>query len=738
MKWFNNIIYYFPFRLFVTHFKANILLIMSWFILLSMIFGYALSSYGAKYLFLNPEYLGTTSYFSFQLLGICFGIFFITWNIVSYLLLSYRYSFVASMEWPLAMFTFNNSLIPLIFIGLYLFRIYDFQTNEMFATTEQLVLYFLGMIVGFTIILLISAVYFMATNKNIFGYLEKNKKQEFKKGEEFWLNLSGNGLADRIDYYLTRKFRIRAVRNMTHYSEELLIKVFRQHHLNAFLLIILNLAILINLGFVIDKPIFELPAAGSIFLFFSVMISVFALIYYWAEEWGNFVFIVLIIFINSISGLDVFHYDSEAFGLDYSKKSIYHLDSLNNLASQENCEIDKNTTIQILNKWKEKNQKGKSKYHKPKMLIVLSSGGGSRSSAFTMKVIQTADSLTNGKLMNHTMLMSGASGGMIGLAYFRELYLRYRIGICQDLYSEKYQYNVSKDLLNKIWGAVVTNDIYYPIQKRKIGDYTYTLDRGMMMEKALNENTDYVLDKTLSSYAPFEKNSIIPISILASASVTDSRKILISSQNISYLMKASSPNKKIDFEIDAIDFRRFFKNSNADNLRYSTALRMNASYPFVLPSVSLPSVPKIDVIDAGIIDNFGMDISLRFINVFKNWINKNTSGVVIVQIRDTPKHNEIVDFEYRKIFSKFFSSFSSISENITERQDYEHDYIIDATTDILKNKLEIVRFEYNPNKEEKKASLSFHLTNKELHNIQKTALNVENFKSYERLIEILK
>jgi len=704
-----------------------------------MIFGNALHSYGAFYLFLNPEYLGTTSYFSFQLLGICFGIFFITWNIVSYLLLSYRYSFVASMKWPLAMFTFNNSIIPLIFISLYLYKLYQFQTQEMFASPQQLLMYFLGMVAGFALVLFISAIYFMITNKNVFGYLDKENKQSFKTGEELWLNLSGNGLADRVEYYLTRRFRIRAVRDITHYSEDLLKRVFRQHHLNAFLLIILNLGILVSLGFVIDKPIFEIPAAGSIFLFFSVMISVFGLVYYWAEDWGNFAFIFFLICLNALSGLDAFHYDNQAYGLDYSTKTIYHLDSLNKIASKQNIKHDKAETIKILENWKAKNSKGKAKNFKPKMFIVLSSGGGSRSSAFTMKVIQTADSLTQGKLMQNTMLMSGASGGMIGLAYFRELYLRTQLGICEDLYHPKYQDNVSKDMLNKIWASVVTNDIYYPIQMRKINGYTYRLDRGMMMEKALNENTEYFLDKPLSSYKVFEKTAAIPISILASVNVLDSRKMLISSQNISYMMKAnSSKNKYLDYEIDAIDFGRFFKNNEAQNLRYSTALRMNASYPFVLPSVSLPSKPKIDVIDAGIVDNFGMDVSLRFLNVFKKWINKNTSGVVIVQIRDTPKKDKIEDFEYRKMFSKFFSSYSSISENITVRQDYEHDYIVDATNDILKNKLEIIRFEYNPSDEEKKASLSFHITKKELKNIQKTAVNESNMRAYHRLKEILK
>ncbi|MGB1316538.1 MAG: hypothetical protein ACPG4Y_10990, partial [Chitinophagales bacterium] len=138
-----NIIFYFPFRLFITHFKTNVLLIVSWFVLFMMIYGNILNSYGAYYLFLNPGYLGVTSYFSFLLLGVCFGIFFITWNIVSYLLLSYRYPFVASMEWPLAMYTFNNAILPLLFIIGYLYKIFTFQLNEMYASKLEISLYFL-------------------------------------------------------------------------------------------------------------------------------------------------------------------------------------------------------------------------------------------------------------------------------------------------------------------------------------------------------------------------------------------------------------------------------------------------------------------------------------------------------------------------------------------------------------------------------------------------------------------
>jgi hypothetical protein len=50
---------------------------------------------------------------------------------------------------------------------------------------------------------------------------------------------------------------------------------------------------------------------------------------------------------------------------------------------------------------------------------------------------------------------------------------------------------------------------------------------------------------------------------------------------------------------DVIDFTSFFEKQDPYNLRILTALRMNATFPIVLPNVWLPSDPVIDVMDAG-------------------------------------------------------------------------------------------------------------------------------------------
>ena len=740
LKKLTSLFYLFPFRLLLNHLKENLLLIFSWLIIMMIIMGQIGDNYGVPILFLNPEYLSVAGYFSFQLVGVCLGIFYITWNLVSYLLYSYRYPFMASLKWPFAMFTFNNSIIPFYCILIYLFELIKYQMVEMERSNVQIFWMVLGLLSGFILTILIVSVYFHFTNTNIEAVLDGDEENN-TNASEFWEDLDGIGKADRVEYYISRSLRFRHVRDVTHYNDELLKKVFLQHHLNAFLIIIFNTVLLIAIGFIIDKPIFEIPAAGTIFLFFSLLISLAGLVYYWSGRWGAVALVAIIIVLNAFSKSEWMQTDSEAYGLNYETKQEYSLEKLEELCTAEIVEQDILHTLGILNKWKAKNKKNKPYYYKPKLCIVLASGGGSRSAAYTMKVMQTLDSLSNGELMQHTMLMTGASGGMMGLAYYRELYLRQELGVLDDIYDDAYVNNISSDLINKMTTTIVSNDLFFGFKKYTYDERKYPFDRGTSFELALNNYTEDFLDKSISEYKDFEESALIPMMFLNATNVTDYRKLIISPQPVSYMMRAYSsddPDKNSKYEIDAIDFGALFVNNDAKNLRMTSALRMNATYPLILPNVSLPSDPKLDVFDAGIRDNYGIENVVRFLNVYQDWIKNNTSGVVVVQIRDNLKDNVIEDFEYKTFISKLGSSFGSIYSNLTISQDYLHDYMLDGIDDILKAKIDIVRFEYTPADNEKKASMSLRLSEKEKIKVSQSAINAANMEKYQEVIKLLK
>ena len=78
---------------------------------------------------------------------------------------------------------------------------------------------------------------------------------------------------------------------------------------------------------------------------------------------------------------------------------------------------DRQNMIGILEKWKQKQGE-----EKPLLLLIATSGGGNRSATFTMNALQHLDSVTGGQIIKKTFFITGASGGMIGATYFRELY----------------------------------------------------------------------------------------------------------------------------------------------------------------------------------------------------------------------------------------------------------------------------------------------------------------------------
>jgi hypothetical protein len=101
-------------------------------------------------------------------------------------------------------------------------------------------------------------------------------------------------------------------------------------------------------------------------------------------------------------------------------------------------------------------------------------GGGLRSAAFAMNVLQVLDSITNGTMMKHTVLMTGASGGMLGAAYFRQLYWEKQQGHIASVRENKYVDDIAKDLLNPLFASFVSRDLIGPVKKFESVGWDFT------------------------------------------------------------------------------------------------------------------------------------------------------------------------------------------------------------------------------------------------------------------------
>jgi hypothetical protein len=745
-KWISDIFYSFPIQLFVLHCRNNLLLILIWLILIGLSTGQVGQVFGIKYLFLTPEYLGQVDFWSFFILGLAFGGFFITWNLTTYLLDAQLFPFLATLARPFTKFTLNNFIVPLSFLCIFLYYSIHFQSYGEFWKAKRIFYNCLGFFSGTIGTVILSAIYFQFTNKDIVAYRKKRRKKlppNLLKNVAPSRNIALEEIRSevkrwRVDTYLTEALRPRLVRSVSHYELKTLKRVFRQNHLNALVVQLFSFIILIALGYLIDQPSFRIPAAANVLILASVLVAIVGAITYWFDRWKVTVVITLLLAVNYMTSFEIFMHKNKAYGLDYTSEAAeYSYARLDSFSRPSFVEKDKATTLAILENWKKKASKTSSR-EKPKMVIYCVSGGGLKAAVWAMQVMQKTDSLTQGRLMNQTALITGASGGMLGAAYLREAYLRKARGEAIDLYDQLYIDNISQDLLNSITFTIVSNDLFLPWTNFEIEGQVYKKDRGYIFEKQLNENIDNAFLKTLKEYRAVEEEALIPMLFITPSIVNDGRRMIISPHGVSYMtVSPIGVEKRELLEIDAVDFRKMFAEQGADQLLFSTALRMNATYPYILPNVYLPSTPGIEVMDAGFRDNFGITSATRFIHVFKDWIEENTSGVVLVQISSLDKIEEIYSSDEGGILETILNPLG-IATQIMNLQDYEHDTSLGFIYDILgKDKFNIVRFIYNPGKENERASLTFHLTKREKKNILNSFYLPNNQESFRRLNNIL-
>ncbi len=541
-----------------------------------------------------------------------------------------------------------------------------------------------------------------------------------------------------VETYLSKPFHTRLVRSVQHYKKEMLKDVIRKNQHSAFWFQLIAIVCFLALGFGGGISIFEIPASASLFFLFTVFIMIFSSFYRWFRGWSTPVFIIFLVGFNYIHKIDLLSND-HAYGLNYNTiKTDYSYDNFKKIDKRNDLLLkDINQTIATLNKWKLKNTTSTDPKKKPKLYFINTSGGGLRSSLWTMYTLMYADSLSKGKLLDCVQLITGSSGGMVGAAYLRELYLKKKENKLDTYYNKNYLTNISKDILNPIAFKIATNEWLFPMQSFTINGNRYPKDRAFSFEQKLEENLDNVFDKKLSDYANAETNADIPMMVFSPSIVNDGRKLMISPLGISYLTQNARTSKTIYNRLfDGIEYSRFFEPQGAGNTKFTSVLRMSATFPYLSPVVSLPSEPRIEIMDAGLRDNYGLETTLRFIKTFNDWIAENTSGIVIIQIRDKHKNIPIDDNPSQTLVQALTRPMGSFYGNLFEVQDYNQNQQILNADVWCKSKIEIIDLQLRNDKNDH-ISLSWHLTAKEKRKVFASLYLPENQAAIKRIEELL-
>ncbi len=376
------------------------------------------------------------------------------------------------------------------------------------------------------------------------------------------------------------------------------------------------------------------------------------------------VFIVLVAYVSFSNGIP-FKYSFD--GIQKRDKSSYYEEK--NLVNYFDS-IQSNRPIRglvdpilSLENWKSRTQQ-----EKPKLVIVTTSGGAYRAAFWTAIVLDKLrkESKSNGQLRNltdHVKLVTGASGGMVGAAYF----------IANRTPNGDRDQSILKTLENDIGGiekrnnnkkiSQHINDVFAPIPRDSLSpivrqlvqkDFSHiflpfqqTSDRGRELE-----NQWKTLDVSFASLSKGERQGWRPSIILSPMLVETGQPMWISNLSLNTIrrdkayyrsFRAKSPKQeKADVQQSAVEFFRLFPGSQK-TFHLKTAVRMSASFAYISPAVEIPTKPAMRVADAGYYDNYGVNVSLAYLKNEKviKWITQNTSGVILVQIRAFPTLNDV-------------------------------------------------------------------------------------------------
>jgi hypothetical protein len=315
----------------------------------------------------------------------------------------------------------------------------------------------------------------------------------------------------------------------------------------------------------------------------------------------------------------------------------------------------------------------RSRAKKPKLVVVSVSGGASRS-AYWCAVVLDRLSSTLGPTFNRSVrIITGTSGGMLGTAHYVERLYRGTMGSSTGKGS--WVDEVRVDSLVRLAPYIALCDLprsFLPrlVEHRRHDGSVKEYDRGTKLE----DDWCYLGDRALQEYAFLERNGDIPSLIFSPMILEDGRLLLISNLD---LREVAHPQKTISrihvplgseyawnselccnetelrlmpmsvgskiaqnvdgtrvlpYSLSGLEFYKLFP--LATRFRVATAVRMNATFPYISPAVSLPTDPPRHIVDAGYYDNYGIQVSTSWLQMNREWLIENTSGVLLIQIRD--------------------------------------------------------------------------------------------------------
>jgi hypothetical protein len=690
-----------------------------------------LKDIGASYLFLEPEYLGKTDWRAYLILGTCMGLFTIAYQLSAYILDGYRYFIVIWGPYPFVRFILNNSIIPLLFLLLYFIEFYNhLYVREGIAFFHFWELWF-AFLSGFILVQVLVVLYFSRVHKDLFQIFGEQVIKELQNPRILLQRIRETmQMHESVSFYLDVDLRWKAVPENFYLEAKQVLRVLNQNHTNALLLEMFIFLLLIILGFFQDDPPVIIPAGASFLIFFSFLLMAVGAVSYWSRRMGLFQLLIVGMLLYYL--IQSFSWDpyTPLYGLKSQPVFPYSVSELEK-AYYRRYLGDYQVGLTYLENWKNRQEA-----LKPKFVLVCVTGGGLRSARWVLNSLQYLDSLTEGKFSKRIGFLTGASGGMFGVFYFRHLMEETRDSLARNWrYHQIHRERVSADLLNATIFHWIVNVV--PFFKIQMDGEAYKKGRDWGFEQQLIAN----FGQWLANYRlQDEKEKVLhgelPLLVFPTTCTADGRQIYFSSLPCSYLTLLPKINSVYRNELGSVDARLFLPDSAVEQIRVTSLLRATATFPLVLPFIDLPTHPPVEIMDAGVYDNYGIHTVIRFLYTYREWLAENTSGVIVVQIRDSRQVAAITPLK-TNLLNRIGDLIQGTYLSFAESRDYINDEVIRYAQTWFKGPFDLVELQYVPSASYRSASLGFHLTKSEKADIDHALYSEANQKAFHYVQQLL-
>jgi hypothetical protein len=412
---------------------------------------------------------------------------------------------------------------------------------------------------------------------------------------------------------------------------------------------------------------------------------------------------------------------------------------------------------QTLEAWLTRQPQGTSSR---KLVIVAASGGAYRATFWSTIVL---DCLTSHLDLPHfdraIRLMTGASGGMVGNAYFaasRNPPVESPAATATQVEAatscnttanspaaasiSAHSSRMAEDRLHHdlqerqrqrpMMLANATTDSLTPVVARLIGkDMLYALywkpnleDRGVVLEQEWT-----TLQKTFADLEHGERQGWRPSLIVSPYLVESAKPMFISNLNLEGIITGKL----------AVEFFQTFPDAR-DRFTLATAVRMSSTFPLISPAVRLPLPNRDRVVDAGYFDNFGITAAAMFLRNkdVQQFVKDNNLQVILIRILAFP--NEEVAPPSRVILQ-----LEQIAEQITSplegalaaretRGRFANDLLLEGLEHTYENRFQ--QFQFVARKT--RASFSWHLQTKDLEDMRANLSDSKNQEELNRLVQV--